>query len=58
MTILKNEDLERQLELLAMAIYENNPNSLHNWAHDYLSLLRSVREKPQEPEETPEEEGD
>lgn len=44
---LETEDLERQLELLAMAIYDSSPNSLHNWAHDYLSLLRSHREQSQ-----------
>ena len=43
MMALCNEDIERQLELLAMAIYEGNPNSLHKWAHDYLSLLKTVR---------------
>jgi hypothetical protein len=42
---LKNEDLERQLELLALAIYENHPNSLNNWACDYISLLDTVRKK-------------
>jgi len=40
---VSQEDLERQLELLALAIYDNKPNSLHNWAHDYLSLLKTVR---------------
>jgi len=46
---IKPEDMERQLELLAMAIHDNKPNSLHNWASDYLSLLRTVRDR----EETP-----
>jgi len=41
--VLGNDDLERQLELLALAIYDNKPNSLHNWAYDYISLLKSAR---------------
>lgn len=45
MRTLDNENLERQLELLAQAIYEGHKNSLHNWAHDYISLLKTIREE-------------
>ena len=34
------ENIEYQLELLALAIIENKPNSLHNWATDFIQMIR------------------
>ena len=39
---MDNEEIEYQLQLLALAIYEDNPNSLKNWAHDYLQRTNYI----------------
>jgi len=37
--VLDNEELTYQLNLLALAIHEDTPVSLKNWASDYVQRL-------------------
>lgn len=43
--MLRPEDVDNQLYLLALAIIDNKPNSLHNWAVDHIQLRRGYSDK-------------